>query len=145
MANKRCSMPPDANPYLHIAAPVRQALGSGYPIVALESTVIAHGLPFPTNVEVALAMEAVIRAEGAVPATIALLEGQIVVGLQDAQIERLASEPGVLKASRRDLAFAMAQRATAATTVSGTLACATLAGIRVFATGGIGGVHHGAE
>jgi len=89
-------------------------------------------------------MEAAIRAEGAIPATIALLDGEIVVGLDDAQLERLGNEDGVLKTSRRDLAPALARRATAATTVAGTLACAALAGIRIFATGGIGGVHRGA-
>ena len=137
-------MPTDEHPYLTIAAPVRAALAAGQPVVALESTVIAHGLPRPANVEVARAMEAAVRAEGAVPATIALLDGRIVVGLDDAQIERLGSEQDVLKASRRDLGVALARRATAATTVAGTIACAALAGIRVFATGGIGGVHRGA-
>jgi pseudouridine-5'-phosphate glycosidase len=133
------------NEYLHVAAPVREALEAGRPVVALESTVIAHGLPRPANVEVACAMEDAVRAAGAVPATIALLDGRVVVGLDSGEIERLGSEEGVLKASRRDLAFALARRATAATTVAGTLACAALAGIRVFATGGIGGVHRGAE
>lgn len=132
------------NAYLTISEPVREALTVGRPVVALESTVIAHGLPHPANVEVAREMEAAIRAEGAVPATIALLDGRIVVGLDDAQLERVGTEPGVLKASRRDLGVALARRATAATTVAGTLACAALAGIRVFATGGIGGVHRGA-
>jgi len=135
----------DANMYLRIAPSVREALALGRPVVALESTVIAHGLPYPANVEVARAMEAAIRAEGALPATIALLDGQIAVGLEDLEIERLATEPGVLKASRRDLAPALARRATAATTVAGTLACAALAGIHVFSTGGIGGAHRGAE
>src|SRR5262245_1999734 len=138
-------MLPDANRYLRTAPSVREALAVGRPVVALESTVIAHGLPYPANVEVARAMEAAIHAKGAVPATIALLDGQIAIGLEDAEIERLATEPGVLKASRRDLAPALARRTTAATTVAGTLACAALAGIRVFATGGIGGVHRGAE
>lgn len=132
------------NRYLDVADPVREALAAGRPVVALESTVIAHGLPHPANVEVAREMEASIRAEGVVPATIALLDGRIVVGLDDAQIERLGSEPDVLKASRRDLGAALARGATAATTVAGTLACAALASIRVFATGGIGGVHRGA-
>jgi pseudouridine-5'-phosphate glycosidase len=130
--------------YLRVSAPVRDALAEGRPVVALESTVIAHGLPRPANVEIARAMEAAIRAEGAIPATIALLDGEIVVGLDDAQLERLGNEDGVLKASRRDLAPALARRASAATTVAGTLACAALAGIRIFATGGIGGVHRGA-
>jgi pseudouridine-5'-phosphate glycosidase len=130
--------------YLRVSAPVRDALAEGRPVVALESTVIAHGLPRPANVEIARAMEAAIHAEGAVPATIALLDGEIVVGLDDTQLERLGNEDGVLKASRRDLASALVRRATTATTVAGTLACAALAGIRIFATGGIGGVHRGA-
>lgn len=131
--------------YLRIAPEVRDAQASGRPVVALESTVIAHGLPRPTNLTVAREMEAAVRAEGAVPATIALLDGQIVIGLSDAELERLATtdEP-VAKASRRGLGVALAQSSLAATTVAGTLACATLAGIRVFATGGIGGVHRGA-
>jgi pseudouridine-5'-phosphate glycosidase len=127
-----------------VAEEVRQALADGRAVVALESTVIAHGLPRPTNLEVARAMEAAVRAEGAVPATVAVLDGRLVTGLSDAEIERLANMDGVLKASRRDLAVAMARGATAATTVAGTLACAALVGIRVFATGGIGGVHRGA-
>jgi pseudouridylate synthase len=133
------------NEYLRSAPEVREALAAGRPVVALESTVIAHGLPRPTNLAVARAMEATVRAEGAVPATIALLDGAIVVGLSDAELERLATtdEP-VAKASRRGLAVALAQKTLAATTVSGTLACAALAGIRIFATGGIGGVHRGA-
>ena len=130
--------------YLRVTAEVRAALAAGRPVVALESTVIAHGLPRPANVEVARAMEAAVRDGGAVPATVALLDGRIAVGLSDAEIERLGAEDGVLKASRRDLAPALARKATAATTVAGTLACAGLAGIRVFATGGIGGVHRGA-
>ncbi|HEX5546955.1 MAG TPA: pseudouridine-5'-phosphate glycosidase [Ktedonobacterales bacterium] len=134
-----------ANRYLRLAPEVRDALASGRPVVALESTVIAHGLPRPTNLTVAREMEAAIRAESAVPATVALLDGSIVVGLSGAELERLATtdEP-VAKASRRGLAVALAQRSLAATTVAGTLACAALAGIRVFATGGIGGVHRGA-
>jgi pseudouridine-5'-phosphate glycosidase len=130
--------------YLRVAPTVGAALMAGRPVVALESTVIAHGLPRPANVAVALALEEAIRAEGATPATIALLDGQIVVGLSGAEIARLGAEPGVWKASRRDLAAALARRATAATTVAATLACAALAGVRVFATGGVGGVHHGA-
>lgn len=134
-----------ANDYLRFAPEVRDALTSGRPVVALESTLIAHGLPRPTNLTVAREMEAIVRVEGAVPATIALLDGQIVIGLSDAELERLATtdEP-VAKASRRGLAVALAQKTPAATTVAGTLACAALAGIRVFATGGIGGVHRGA-
>ncbi|HEU5347128.1 MAG TPA: pseudouridine-5'-phosphate glycosidase [Ktedonobacterales bacterium] len=131
--------------YLRLAPEVRDALASGRPVVALESTVIAHGLPRPTNLTVAREMESTVRAEGAVPATIALLDGQIVIGLSDAELERLAiSDEPVAKASRRGLAVALAQHSLAATTVAGTLACAALVGIRVFATGGIGGVHRGA-
>ena len=124
---------------------MQAALAAGKPVVALESTVIAHGLPWPTNIEVAQAMEEAVSREGATPATIALLDGRIVVGLNAEEIERLASAKKVLKASRRDLAPALVHKALAATTVAGTLACAALAGIQVFATGGIGGVHRGAE
>jgi pseudouridine-5'-phosphate glycosidase len=133
-----------ASGMLRVAPAVAEALAAGRPVVALESTVIAHGLPRPANVEVALALEAAVRAEDAVPATIAVLDGRIVVGLSGAEIERLGNTPGVLKASRRDLAPALACGATAATTVAGTLAVATLVGVRFFATGGIGGVHRGA-
>ena len=129
--------------YIRVADPVRQALAHGGPVVALESTVIAHGLPYPANVEVALAMESAITTEGATPATVALLDGQIVIGLSEAEITRLATEDSVMKASRRDLGIALAARRTAATTVAGTLACAALVSIAVFATGGIGGVHRG--
>jgi len=129
--------------YIRVADPVRRALAHGGPVVALESTVIAHGLPYPANVEVALAMESAITTEGATPATVALLDGQIVIGLSEAEITRLATEDSVMKASRRDLGIALAARRTAATTVAGTLACAALVSIAVFATGGIGGVHRG--
>jgi len=133
--------------YITIAEEVRVALADGRPVVALESTVIAHGLPYPTNVEAARSMEDTIHAEGVVPATIGLLDGQIIVGLSTSQIERLAhaGTEEVAKVSRRDLAVVLAQRRLGATTVAGTLACAHLAGIRFFATGGIGGVHRGAE
>ncbi len=133
--------------YITIAEEVRVALADGRPVVALESTVIAHGLPYPTNVEAARAMEDAIRAERVVPATIGLLDGKIVVGLSATQIERLghAGVEEVAKVSRRDLAVVLAQRRPGATTVAGTLACAHLAGIRFFSTGGIGGVHRGAE
>ena len=139
------SEPPAPVPLLRVAGAIATALAAGRPVVALESTVIAHGLPRPANVEVALAMEAAVRDAGATPATIALLDGRIVVGLSRAEIERLGSEDGVLKVSRRDLAPALARRVTGATTVAGTIACAALAGIQFFATGGIGGVHRGAE
>ena len=131
--------------YLRLSDEVRDALAAGRPVVALESTVIAHGLPRPDNLTVAREMQEAVRAEGAIPATVAVMDGQIVVGLSDADLERLATtELPVAKASRRGLAVALAQKTLAATTVAGTLACAALAGIRVFATGGVGGVHRGA-
>ncbi len=132
--------------YLSLAEEVRVALADGRPVVALESTVIAHGLPYPTNIEAARSMEEAIRGEGVIPATIGVLDGRIVVGLSQTQIERLANVDGeeVAKVSRRDLAVVLAQQRLGATTVAGTLACAQLAGIRFFATGGIGGVHRGA-
>lgn len=135
------SVPPDL---LRVAPEVADALAGGRAVVALESTVIAHGLPRPANVEVALAMEGAVRAEGAVPATVAVIDGRIVIGLDAGEIERLGNSDGVLKASRRDLAPALARGVVAATTVAGTLACAVLAGVRFFATGGIGGAHRGA-
>jgi pseudouridine-5'-phosphate glycosidase len=131
--------------YLTISTEVQAALAEGRPVVALESTVIAHGLPYPANLEIARAMEAAIREEGAVPATIGVHDGRIVVGLSAAEIEQLAIAEHVLKISRRDLAVALATRQLGATTVAGTMLCASLAGVRFFATGGIGGVHRGAE
>lgn len=130
--------------YIRFAEPVRAALEANKPVVALESTVIAHGLPYPQNVESALGMEATIRYEGVVPATIGLFDGKIIIGLSPDEVERIGTEKDVLKAGRRGLGVALGQKRSAATTVSGTLACAALVGIRVFATGGIGGVHRGA-
>lgn len=134
-------------PYLVLSDEVQTALAEKRAIVALESTVIAHGLPYPANIEIAQAMEAAIRAEGAVPATIALFDGKIRVGLSSQEIEQLATTPSaqVQKVSRRDLAITLAARRLGATTVAGTMLCASMAGIRFFATGGIGGVHRGAE
>jgi pseudouridine-5'-phosphate glycosidase len=126
---------------LEIRPSITAALRDGRPIVALESTLIAHGLPWPENLETARATEKAVREAGAVPATIAVLDGQPTIGLTDAEIERLAKEPGVGKASRRDLAAAVALGQTAATTVAATMAIAHLSGIHVFATGGIGGAH----
>src|SRR4051794_11717885 len=120
---------------------VSDAMARGLPVVALESTVIAHGLPYPQNLETANDMESAIRGGGAIPATIAVLKGEICVGLNASQIERLASGKGVRKISRRDLAIAVANRLDCATTVATTALIAHRAGIRVFATGGIGGVH----
>ncbi len=125
---------------------VSAALAARRPVVALESTLITHGLPHPVNVETALAMEAAVREGGAVPATIAVLAGKITVGLTRAEIENLAARPAgsVRKCSRRDLPIAVARGEDGATTVAGTMIVAHRAGIRVFATGGIGGVHRGA-
>jgi pseudouridylate synthase len=120
---------------------VRDALESAQSVVALESTLIAHGLPYPINLKTARAAEAAVRGSGAIPATIAVLRGNATIGLTDAELEMLAQAPDVRKASRRDLAAAMADAATAATTVAATLFLAYKARIRVFATGGIGGVH----
>jgi pseudouridine-5'-phosphate glycosidase len=131
--------------YIQLSDEVQAALQQQRPIVALESTVIAHGLPYPSNIEVAHAMQAAIRAEGAVPATIGIRDGRIVIGLSHEEIEQLGTARHVLKASRRDLAVALATRQLGATTVAGTMLCAHMAGIRFFATGGIGGVHRGAE
>ncbi len=134
-----------AQAHLNIHPEVAQALLQGRAVVALESTIIAHGMPYPQNVQTALAVEAVIRAYGAVPATIAVLEGKICIGLSREQIEVLGSTPDVMKLSRRDLPYAVAMQKPGATTVAATMICAALAGIKVFVTGGIGGVHRGAE
>lgn len=131
--------------YLRLSDEVQTALEEKRPVVALESTVIAHGLPYPANIEVAQAMEATIRAEGAVPATIGIFDGKIVIGLSSSEIEQLGTTEHVLKVSRRDLAAALATKQLGATTVAGTMLCANMAGIHFFATGGIGGVHRGAE
>jgi pseudouridine-5'-phosphate glycosidase len=126
---------------MQIRAEVKDAIASAKPVVALESTLIAHGLPWPTNVETALAAEAAVRAEQAIPATIAVLDGVATIGLTEREIADLAKRTDVMKASRRDLAIALAQKRTAATTVSATMVLAHRAGIRLFATGGIGGAH----
>ncbi|MFC3169003.1 pseudouridine-5'-phosphate glycosidase [Paracoccus fontiphilus] len=126
---------------------VQDALSAGRPVVALESTIITHGMPYPQNLAMARQVEQVIRDNGAVPATIAVMGGQIHVGLTDAALEALAQTPSdqAMKLSRADLAVCLANGRTGATTVAATMICAHLAGIRVFATGGIGGVHRGAE
>jgi len=135
------------NEHLEISAEVEQALSAGRPLVALESTIISHGFPYPANLECALTAERAARAEGAVPATIAVIEGRPTIGLSEEQIEALAraGSDGVEKASRRDIPVLVARGGTGATTVSGTMMLAAMAGIRIFATGGIGGVHRGAE
>ncbi|MFL5329700.1 MAG: pseudouridine-5'-phosphate glycosidase [Gemmataceae bacterium] len=133
------------NPPLTIRPEITAAIAAGKPVVALESTLIAHGLPYPANRETARAAEAAVRAGGAVPATIAILKGRPTIGLSDEEVALLAQTPGVFKASRRDLGACIALKRTAATTVSATMALAHAAGIRTFATGGIGGVHRGAR
>lgn len=132
------------NLLLNISDEVSDAQSEGRPIVALESTIIAHGMPFPENFETGRDLETIIRNQGAVPATIAVFDGKMCVGLSNEQLHRLATEK-CMKLSRRDLPFALAQKNNGATTVAATMIGAALAGIRVFATGGIGGVHRGAE
>lgn len=131
--------------YLALSDEVQTALHEHRAVVALESTVIAHGLPYPANIEAAEAMSAAIRAEGATPATIGIQDGKIVIGLSPDEILRLGTAQHVQKVSRRDLAITLATKQLGATTVAGTMLCASMAGIRFFATGGIGGVHRGAE
>jgi pseudouridine-5'-phosphate glycosidase len=139
-------MPPAlAHPHLEIHPEVAAALAAGRPVVALESTIISHGMPWPQNAETALAVQAEVRAHGAVPATTAVVEGRLVAGLSDAQIGQLARAGTTTpKASRRDLPVLLAQGRSGTTTVAATMVIAAMAGIRVFATGGIGGVHRGA-
>ncbi len=137
---------PDMNPYLDIAPEVQEALASNCPVVALESTIICHGMPYPRNAETALRVEAAIREAGGVPATIAILGGRLKVGLDEAQINELGERgPDIVKTSRRDIPFIVARDADGATTVASTMILAAMAGIRVMATGGIGGVHRGVE
>ena len=130
---------------LTFAPDVARALRDGAPVVALESTIITHGMPFPQNVETARAVEAEVRAHGAVPATMAVMGGRIHVGLTEAELDSLGQAKGVAKISRADIAACVASGGIGATTVAATMICARLAGISVFATGGIGGVHRGAE
>lgn len=133
------------NDLLAVRPEVQEAIAAGRAVVALESTIIAHGLPHPENLALARELEAIVRAEGAMPATVALIGGRIRVGLDDAQLETLATSRDVAKVSRRDMAAVLASGGLGATTVAGTMIAAKLAGIAVFATGGIGGVHRGAE
>jgi pseudouridylate synthase len=130
---------------LHYSEEVLAAVETGRPVVALESTLITHGLPYPENRNTALAMETAVRDSGAIPATIAVLKGKLTVGVSEAEIERLAQSPygSVRKCSRRDLSIAVGLGEDGATTVAGTMIVAALAGLKIFATGGIGGVHRG--
>ncbi|MGL5817576.1 MAG: pseudouridine-5'-phosphate glycosidase [Phycicoccus sp.] len=133
------------NPMLDVAAEVREALAAGRPVVALESTIISHGMPYPENVAMAREVETIVREHGAVPATIAVLAGRPTVGLSEDQLEVLGADGGIRKVSVRDLPHVVATRTHGATTVASTMRIAALAGIRVFVTGGLGGVHRGAE
>ena len=130
---------------MDVTEELQAALAAGQPVVALESTIVTHGMPYPANVETARAVEAVVRAAGAVPATIAITGGRIKVGLAASELHWLGQTRDVLKLSRADLPYALAAKRNGATTVAATMICAALAGIAVFATGGIGGVHRGAE
>lgn len=130
--------------YLDINPEVAKALEEGQPVVALESTIIAHGMPYPKNVETAIEVEEVIRANGAVPATIGILNGRIKIGMTKEEIVYMAQAENVLKVSRRDLPLVISKKYDGATTVAGTMIAAHMAGIKLFVTGGIGGVHRGA-
>jgi pseudouridine-5'-phosphate glycosidase len=131
--------------YLDVKEEVRLALENNQPVVALESTIISHGMPYPQNVEMAKKVETIIRSEGAVPATIAIMNGKIKIGLTDEDLEVFAKSKEVAKVSRRDLASIIAKKTLGATTVASTMMCAEMAGIKFFVTGGIGGVHRGYE
>jgi len=133
-----------SHPLLNILPEVAQALQEGKPVVALESTIISHGMPYPKNVDTALAVETAVRANGAIPATIAIMNGQCYVGLSAAQIEYFGKATDVWKVSLRDMPYVISKRLYGATTVAATIRIASMAGIKVFVTGGIGGVHRGA-
>jgi pseudouridine-5'-phosphate glycosidase len=133
------------HPSLLFSPEVAAARAAGKPVVALESTIISHGMPYPQNVQTAREVEQVIRDAGAVPATVAIIGGRICVGLSDEQLELLGTSHDAMKVSRRDLPYVLAQGKLGATTVAATMICAQLAGIEVFVTGGLGGVHRGAE
>ena len=133
------------NKYLEIKDDVKEAIELGRPVVALESTIIAHGMPYPQNIDTALEIEEIIKDNGAVPATIGIIEGKIKVGLTKEEVEFLGESDEVVKVSRRDLPVVLAEKRHGATTVAGTMIAADLAGIKIFVTGGVGGVHRGAE
>jgi pseudouridine-5'-phosphate glycosidase len=133
------------NAYLHINPEVESALRSNKPVVALESTIISHGMPYPKNVETAMRVEQIVRDNGAVPATIGVMNGKCVVGMTKEEIETFGKASGVWKVSLRDLPYVVSQTLLGATTVAATMRIASMAGIKIFVTGGIGGVHRGAE
>ncbi|WP_350344364.1 pseudouridine-5'-phosphate glycosidase [Proteinivorax tanatarense] len=131
--------------YIEISTEVKEALASKKGVVALESTIISHGMPYPQNLETALEVEQVIRENGSIPATIAIMDGKVKVGLSKDEIQRMAESKNVRKVSRRDIAYTISQKELGATTVSGTMIGAQMAGVKIFATGGIGGVHRDGE
>ncbi|NLB21292.1 MAG: pseudouridine-5'-phosphate glycosidase, partial [Clostridium sp.] len=133
------------NRYLVLSKEVEKALAEGKPVVALESTIISHGMPYPKNVETALRCEEIIRENGAVPATIGIIKGKLIAGLTNEEIDYMGKTSGILKVSRRDFPYVVAEELDGATTVASTMIIAEMAGIKVFATGGIGGVHRGGE
>lgn len=133
------------NNYIVIEPEVQEAIDNHMPVVALESTIISHGMPFPRNVETAMSVEAAVRKEGAIPATIAIKDGKCCVGLTNAEINYFGQEPNVWKVSLRDMPYVISHQLPGATTVAATMRIASMAGIKIFATGGIGGVHRGAE
>ncbi|KHO61281.1 pseudouridine-5'-phosphate glycosidase [Thermoanaerobacter sp. YS13] len=133
------------NKFIDLSKEVKEAMEERKPVVALESTIISHGMPYPENIETAKTLENIVREHGAIPATIAIINGRIKIGLSEEELEFMGTSKEILKASRRDLPVVLAKGLSAATTVSATMICAILAGIKVFVTGGIGGVHRGAE
>lgn len=133
------------NKFIDLSKEVKEAKEERKPVVALESTIISHGMPYPENIETAKTLENIVREHGAIPATIAIINGRIKIGLSEEELEFMGTSKEILKASRRDLPVVLAKGLSAATTVSATMICANLAGIKVFVTGGIGGVHRGAE
>lgn len=133
------------NKFIDLSKEVKEAMEERKPVVALESTIISHGMPYPENIETAKTLENIVREHGAIPATIAIINGRIKIGLSEEELEFMGTSKEILKASRRDLPVVLAKGLSAATTVSATMICANLAGIKVFVTGGIGGVHRRAE
>jgi pseudouridylate synthase len=131
--------------YVQISEEITTAIDEKIPVVALESTIISHGMPYPRNFETAMEVESAVRNNGAIPATIAIIRGVIKIGLTNADIEFLSSDKNILKASRRDIPVIISQKLSASTTVSATIICANLASLKIFATGGIGGVHRNAS
>ncbi len=134
-----------SNDYLNIHPEIIEALSDGKPVVALESTIIAHGMPYPLNIQTAMEVEEIVRKNGAIPVTIAILEGKLCVGLNPSQLEMLGNTENVWKVSLRDMPYVVSRKLPGATTVASTMRIAAMAGIRIFVTGGIGGVHRGAE